>query len=240
MRHDDDDAPSDEIPRKPPRRGTWIPFVTVMLVISGMAATQMLNRRSRQEARRYPPPSIPATDPAASPSPPRAPLHDLGAALGDLEVVEPTTDPCPVSLSAPTASLVAAQGVRDMTREDLESLRYPNGEPFGVVRVEPGAPITRTAESHDRYQALYLMESFEAASIDMRTRTYSPSRSRGRAYVIDTESDRVICAADVDVESIPEIRAEQRAEAEMWLTMQIQHSERRAIATGMHAVARRE
>lgn len=186
-----------------------------------------------------PPPQEPAVEAIPSTIPerplelvPPPPTTPLARALQSLGTLEASDQPCSISLQLPDTSLV------ESATPGEAALRNPSqgGEEFEIVRVTSGTPLPAQLSPSYRYQALLVMTAHSDPVVNMSDHSFDGGHSRGRAYLVDTQENRVLCIADVDAQNGDGIRGHSESEALMWLRIQLMLSEQRAIALGVRAV----
>lgn len=205
------------------------------IALSGSPSCVHWNGTFRPEAPSAGAPAAPVVASAPAPlslvlPPPTTPF---ARALAGLDRWQPSDAPCPVALRAPDAEV--AGGARP-GEAALHHAGEATGEPFEVVRATSGAALPSEAASSRRYQVLYVRTEHREPSIE-DAYSFSAGRSAGRAFLIDTAAGRVVCVGDVAARNGEAITGASDREAEMWLVLQLQIAEERAIALGLHAIA---
>lgn len=162
------------------------------------------------------------------------PTTPFARALAQLPSLRASEAPCPVALRVPAEELTTSDSPGEAA---LRHAGEATGEAFEVLHAVSGEALPSDRGSRLRYQALYVQTTHAAPSIDPGGSTFTPGRSRGRAFLVDVEREQVVCVGDVHAQNGPAITGGSEARAALWLTLQLALAEERAIATGLHAVA---
>jgi len=160
------------------------------------------------------------------------PTTDFARALVGLDAITPSDAPCAIALHAPDVETTSGDRPGEAA---LQHAGEGGGETFEVIDATSGETLPSAPESPARYQALFVRVVHRDPVVS--DGAFDPGVARGRAFLVDTVQGRVVCVGDVAAENGTGIQARDEAGARMWLTIQLQLAEERAIALGLHAIA---
>lgn len=155
-------------------------------------------------------------------------------AIQGAETVTPGEAPCPVALRTPSADVASGD---DPGQAAIRHQGEDEGAEFEVIHVDSGVELPTQPESRQRYQAIYVRVEHSEPSVEWTAGTFEAGTSRGRAFLVDTQEGRIVCVGDVAAQNGDAIQGSSEASARMWLTLQLEIAEERAIALGLRAPA---